>query len=171
MTQAPIQKKVCLLGEFSVGKTSLINRFVYNRFDERYLSTIGVKISRKEMNVQGDRSLNLLIWDLAGSEEFTGLQSGYLQGAAAALLVCDLTRGSTLGAVQKYGNLMRHVVASPKLLVLGNKCDLTDEREIGDHALKVVTEQLNAPYLLTSAKTGQGVEEAFVLLAESLLGA
>jgi len=87
-----IQKKVCLLGDFSVGKTSLSERFVYDRFSGRYLSTIGVKISRKPINISKDIMLNMLIWDLAGSEEFSGVQSSYLQGAQGAILVCDLTR-------------------------------------------------------------------------------
>ena len=90
---AIIQKKICLLGEFAVGKTSLIRRYVEDKFSDKYLSSIGVKVSRKNVEL-GDDTVKLLIWDLAGGEDYT--QSSYLMGAAGALLVCDVTRADTL---------------------------------------------------------------------------
>lgn len=92
-----VQRKVCLLGDFAVGKTSLVRRFVDNRFDDKYLSSIGVKVSRKTLN-RSDHTLNLLIWDLVGGNEFSRREIGYLVGAAGALLVCDLTRLETVDA-------------------------------------------------------------------------
>ena len=107
-----VQKKICLLGDFSVGKTSLINRFVYDRFDERYLSTIGVKVTRKELAPRQGRPAHLLIWDMAGSEDFSGVRNNYLQGASGALLVCDLTRANTLDSLTNYTRPLRQT--SPK---------------------------------------------------------
>ena len=86
-----VQKKVCLLGDFAVGKTSLIRRYVEDRFDDKYLSTIGVKISRKIVQ-RPDYALTLLIWDLAGGDDINQLSRRYLLGAVGAILVCDLTR-------------------------------------------------------------------------------
>ncbi|MFN3372526.1 MAG: Rab family GTPase, partial [Chloroflexus sp.] len=83
--------KICLLGEFSVGKTSLIRRFVEGIFDERYLSTLGVKISRHSLTID-HIDMNLIIWDTTGGERFNQIVQNYYRGAAGALLVCDLTR-------------------------------------------------------------------------------
>ena len=100
-------KKVCLLGEFAVGKTSLVRRFVQNFFDDRYISTVGVKVSRKTMSFPRAGEvveLTMMIWDLAGSEEFDRVRASYLRGTAGALLVCDLTRPETLHGLRAYAN-------------------------------------------------------------------
>lgn len=85
-----VQKKVCLLGDFAVGKTSLVRRFVEGHFEDKYLSTIGVKVARKSLD-RDETKLNLLIWDLVGGNEFSRSETGYLLGTAGALVVCDLT--------------------------------------------------------------------------------
>src|SRR5512136_332396 len=103
MTNTIISKKVCLLGDFAVGKTSLVRRFIYDRFEDKYLSTIGVKVSRKTVVVHNtDRvfDLSILLWDMAGSEEFDRYRVSYLRGVAGAILVCDLTRPETLAHLQ-----------------------------------------------------------------------
>lgn len=100
-----LSAKVCLLGDYAVGKTSLVRRFVYNLFEDKYLSTIGVKVSRKMVAVpRGDEvvELVLMLWDLAGSEEFDSVRASYLRGAAGALVVCDVTQRSTLASVSDY---------------------------------------------------------------------
>jgi len=88
-----LQKKICLLGAFSVGKTSLIKRYVTSLFDERYLTTVGVKIEKKEVAV-GAQAFKLLIWDLAGEDEFTRLRTNYLRGSSACVIVIDGTSGN-----------------------------------------------------------------------------
>lgn len=101
-----LSKKVCLLGDFAVGKTSLVRRFVHDYFDDQYLSTIGVKVSRKTINIaQGEQivELTMMLWDLAGSEEFTHLRASYLRGAAGVLLVGDLTRPLTFDTLPLRG--------------------------------------------------------------------
>ena len=162
-----VQKKVCLLGDFAVGKTSLIRRFVEGRFDDKYLSTIGVKISRKTLERE-DHRLNLLIWDLAGGDDFSKASANYLRGAAGALLVCDLTRATTLVTLTDYAQQLRAMDETAVLILVGNKADLLDERQISDEALATVAETFAAPYLLTSALTGHHVEDAFYHLAEAI---
>jgi len=162
-----VQKKVCLLGDFAVGKTSLIRRFVEGRFDDRYLSTIGVKISRKTVT-RDDHLLNLLIWDLAGGDDFSKASTSYLRGAAGALLVCDLTRAATLTTLTDYAQQLKALDETAVLVLVGNKADLLDERQISDETLAAAAEAFAAPYLLTSALTGHHVETAFHHLAEAI---
>lgn len=163
-----IQKKVCLLGDFAVGKTSLVRRFVEGRFDDRYLSTIGVKISRKTMT-RAEYILNLLVWDLAGGDEHSDSGTGYLRGAAGALIVCDLTRHETLAGLHHYTRQLRLINAQAHIVLLANKVDLTAERQVSEDELSLLANQLGCPYLLTSAKTGEGVQEAFEQLAHLAL--
>ena len=164
-----VQKKVCLLGDFAVGKTSLVRRFVEGRFDDKYLSTIGVKVSRKSLEGE-DSTLNLLIWDLVGGNEFSRSETGYLLGTAGALVVCDLTRPETLEAMKRYTNQIRAVNPNVALVFLGNKVDLTGQRTLDEDTLTAVTTELNAPIYLTSAKTGENVEAAFAHLADIIEG-
>jgi small GTP-binding protein len=164
-----IQKKVCLLGDFGVGKTSLIRRFVEDRFDDKYLSTIGVKISRKTI-VRSYGSMSLLIWDLAGSNGFDSISnSSYLQGAAAAMIVCDATRRETLATFEEYARQLRLMNPNIRLLFVCNKIDLTDERVITDAELSAVAVTFgDGMCFLCSAKTGEQVEEAFLSLANKI---
>jgi small GTP-binding protein len=160
-----VQKKICLLGEFAVGKTSLVRRFVEGRFDDRYLSTIGVKITRRQL-IRPYGKLNLLLWDLAGSDEFNGqIRANYLRGAAGALIVCDLTRSETLSGFRRYVEQIQAVGLSIPLIFVGNKVDLPEARVISDDELAAAAHQFNAPYYLSSAKTGENIEVIFEQLA------
>ena len=162
------QKKICLLGEFAVGKTSLARRFVEGRFDDRYPSTIGVKISRRVIE-RSSGNLNLLVWDLSGSDEFNDqIQANYLRGSSGALIVCDLTRRETLAGFQRYADRIRAVGLDIPLVFIGNKMDLVEERAISDAELQSVAETFQSPCLLSSAKTGENTETAFLRLAEMM---
>ena len=165
-----IQKKICLLGDFAVGKTSLVRRFVEGRFDDKYLSTIGVKISRKVLT-RPNYKIKMLLWDLSGGQEISKAQLSYLRGTAGALIVCDLTRSETLAAFELYARQVRALNAKVPLIFVGNKADLKQERVISDAQLKTLCEKLGGPYLLTSAKTGMHVEDAFKLLADQIIEA
>lgn len=164
-----VQKKICLLGDFAVGKTSLVRQFVEGRFEDKYLSTIGVKVSRKTL-LRADSQLNLLVWDLVGGNEFIRSEAGYLVGAAGALIVCDLTRTATLDALTRYTHQLQAVNPQVCILYVGNKADLTAERAVTNEQLTAVTTQLGGHYLLTSAKTGDNVETAFTHLAALIEG-
>jgi small GTP-binding protein len=174
-----ISKKVCLLGDFAVGKTSLVRRFVYNLFDDRYLSTIGVKVSRKTVDVSrenGILELNLLIWDLAGSDGFNQARKSYLRGAAGALLVCDVTRPQTLASLQSYANDLWQMNPEARFVVAANKCDLIDastwsEQYLTAGQVEDFAGSLGAPWALTSARTGDEVEALFRYLAGVLVEA
>lgn len=173
-----ISKKVCMLGDFAVGKTSLVRRFVYDRFDDSYISTIGVKVSRKPVMVaSGDRvvDLTMILWDLAGSEEFDQMRSAYLRGAAGALLVYDLTRSETLASVAAYAAQIRQVNPRAALVVVANKADLMAARNGGELnggllAGREAADNLGASLLAASALTGANVEEAFHRLGVLLAG-
>ncbi len=159
-----IQKKVCLLGDFAVGKTSLIRRFVEGTFDDKYLSTIGVKISRKPLQ-RDNYVLNMLVWDLAGGDDFSKMESSYLRGASAALIVCDLTRPETVPALTHYLEQMRRFNPDAALIFAGNKADLVEEQRVDSAELANLSTQWNVPLFMTSAKTGQHVEDCFEQLA------
>ena len=167
-----ISKKVCLLGDFAVGKTSLVRRFVYNLFDDKYISTIGVKVSRKTVTVpngDGVVQLTMMLWDLAGSEEFSQVRASYLRGSAGAVLVCDLTRAETLHNLQSYAADLGRVNSDVRLVLAANKHDLSERQQITATQIEAVAASLGAPYYLTSAKTGQEVETLFRQLGQKLL--
>jgi small GTP-binding protein len=163
-----IQKKICLLGDFGVGKTSLVHRFVEGRFDDKYLSTVGVKISRKILK-RPYGEMNMLVWDLAGGNGFETSSSTYMQGATGALIVCDLTRHETLTACENYARQIRILNPGVQLVFVGNKVDLTKERVVSvPDMLAALTVFGERTFFLTSAKTGEKVEDAFSYLAEKI---
>lgn len=167
-----IAKKVCLLGDFSVGKTSLVRRFVYNKFEDKYISTIGVKVSRKTVAVPTEAEvveLTMMLWDLAGSEEFDQVRVSYLRGTAGAVLVCDLTRAETLDSLQRYIQDLLDVNPAAQIILAANKNDLLDQHQVTPAQVATVAAAFSAPYYLTSAKTGDEVETLFRELGRMLV--
>jgi small GTP-binding protein len=163
-----IQKKIALLGAPAVGKTSLVRRYVESIFDEKYLTTIGVKVDRKTVRV-GEQDVLLMIWDVAGAEDSFGVPSSYVRGAAGYLLVVDGTRPETVEtALDIVEQVERDLGPIPFLPVL-NKADLTDAWRLGDAELAPLLRPGQSP-IRSSALTGEGVESAFLRLAESLVG-
>jgi small GTP-binding protein len=150
-----------MLGDPRVGKTSLVQRFVKDMFDERYLSTIGAKPSKKVVKV-GAHKVTLMVWDLAGHSY--NLRSGFFAGAKGALLVCDVTRKESLDSIDSWYTALVKTVGEVPAIALGNKSDLK-ERAFGLDEIGAT----GFPSLLTSAKTGSNVEEAFEALAEAVL--
>ena len=161
-----IQKKICMLGAAGVGKTSLVSRFVKSMFFEDYHSTIGVKVDRKSLSVDGV-DYGLLLWDLAGEDEFVTVQDSYLRGTAGCLLVVDGTRPQTLDtAIQLRERAITVAGPVPFVLVL-NKADLTDTWALDASSVdRLVADGL--PAMKTSAKTGDNVEAAFVKIVRLL---
>lgn len=160
-----VQKKICLLGDFAVGKTSLVRRFVYQRFEEKYQSTIGVNISRKELQLNQHERLQMVIWDLAGGEEFSGPQANYIKGASGAMLVCDLTRAITLSTLRLYAANLQAASPGAALVIVANKSDLVAQRVLAEAQLAELAAELQAPLFMTSAKNDENVEAAFATLA------
>ena len=162
-----IQKKVCLLGAFAVGKTSLVARFVSSMFSDTYQTTIGVKIDKKSLQI-GDTTVNLLLWDMAGQDECHKLRPSYLRGASGYLLVVDGTRRATLDQVLTLHESITATIGNIPFVLVLNKADLVDAWELDQEAMAAVTAR-NWMVITTSAKTGRGVEEAFLMLTQSML--
>lgn len=162
-----IQKKICLIGPYAVGKTSLVERFVSSIFSDKYHATIGVKIDKKVLGA-GGREVNLVIWDLAGEDEFVNVDLKYMRGASGYLLVADGTRRSTLDRAFAMQQRAAEKIGPVPFLLLVNKADLKEDWELTDAELEEFARR-GWKVILTSAKTGHGVEEAFVSLAESML--
>lgn len=159
-----ISKKIALLGNHAVGKTSLISRFVENKFPEGYLTTIGLKVDKKTVEVDGYK-VDLVIWDIAGQENLANIPHYYLNGCNGFIYVVDLTRLSTYENLQSQTLLLKGILPEAESLLAGNKSDLLDPSEL-DTVLEDFAMQ---PDLLTSAKTGDNVEELFMLLARKLI--
>jgi len=162
-----IQKKICMVGAFAVGKTSLVSRFVTSVFSERYLSTVGVKIDKKVVELDGAEVI-LVLWDLAGEDEFQAVQASYIRGSSGYLLVVDGTRQSTLDTAATIRERIVEEVGELPFVVVLNKSDLTEEWELGEEAIAKLTAR-GWTTVRTSAKTGAGVEEAFRLLTRAIL--
>ena len=156
-------KKVCLLGDGAVGKTSLIRKYVYDDFDDKYLMTIGTKITKKTMKVGLDEEINLtiMISDIVGQVEFERIHKQYYRGSKGGLFVCDLTRKDTLERVEWWLDSFRDVAGDVPVILLGNKLDLKEQHEITFEDMAKFAKKFNCPYYLTSAKTGENVERAF----------
>lgn len=162
-----IQKKICVLGAFAVGKTSLVRRFVTSMFSDRYHTTIGVKIDCKTLTFNGD-ALNLVIWDIHGEDVFQKVRSSYLRGAAGYLLVVDGTRRGTLDQMLTLQTRAHEAVGDAPFVVLLNKADLSAQWELDDDPVADL-EARGWPVIMTSAKTGTGVDDAFDTLARRLI--
>ena len=169
-----ISKKVCLLGTFAVGKTSLVRQFIYQKFEESYLSTMGVQLSSKLVDPVKDpktgrvNHVNLILWDLAHLEKFDTTVKTYLHGAHAAVVVLDLTRPQSFS---EYDEIIRQFFDSApkaKIVLVGNKSDLTDDQDARQHIQKLAAD-LECAAFFASAKTGENVEEMFFSLAQSLI--
>ncbi len=163
-----IKKKICMLGAFAVGKTSLVQRYVNSIFSEKYHTTIGVKIDSKMVTV-GDTTVNLLLWDIHGEDNFQKVKSSYLIGASGYFIVIDGTRRDTLDVGLALQEMAKKVVKEVPFLVLINKSDLMDDEwEISEDDINALKEK-GMEVILTSAKENVGVEEAFLRLTELMI--
>lgn len=159
-----IAKKVLLVGNFGVGKTSLIRRFVFNEFSEDYISTIGVRVSTKTVALENEE-VKLLIWDVAGTSEDEKIPKSYFLGAHAAMYVFDLSRIETYEKLEAYVDSVRELSGLKNILIVGNKKDLLTENQ-----LKECLASISIPIdLVTSAKENANVEDAFISLAKQTL--
>ncbi|MFB2937613.1 Rab family GTPase [Aerosakkonemataceae cyanobacterium BLCC-F154] len=171
-----ISKKICLVGDFGVGKTSLIRRFVERQFSDQYLSTVGVKISRKTIELAAKseekaQNLQLMIWDLEGHTKFKAIAPSYLQGASGAIIVADVTRQETIDHLKEHLNLFLSINSKGFIIIAFNKSDLFDDEKMD----KILTTydfkeqvQVLSTYA-TSAKTGKEVDLIFEQLAHKIV--
>ena len=174
-TLAPVRHvkaKVCLVGDIGVGKTSLVKRFVLDAFDDRYIATIGTKVTKKTVACRWrgqEARMDLVIWDIMGEKGFRQLlKESYFEGAQGILAVCDLTRRDTLADLYGWIDLARANAREAPFVFLGNKADLRAKVVVQEAELAAIAEPLGATYLFASAKTGLNVERAFAGLAEGV---
>lgn len=163
-----LQKKICMLGSFSVGKTSLVKRYVHSIFSEAYKTTIGVKIDKKEVEFDG-KPVKLMLWDIHGDDEYQRIRTTHLRGMGGYFLVVDPTRPESLKVGRELEAKVRNEIGEVPFLLILNKADLKsqwtlDEKDIA--SLEADGWRCHE----TSAKTGDGVEEAFLALTEAMVG-
>jgi len=161
-----IIRKVCLLGDGAVGKTSLISRYVLNSFSDEYLVSFGTKVSKKVIEYD-DVQLTLMIWDVLGQNTNRSLHAAYYSGANGAMLVCDSTRPDTLDNLSQWAEDFKKVVGGKPVLPLANKSDLP--AALPREKMDEIGSLLGHHILPTSARTGEGVQEAFESLGRMVL--
>jgi small GTP-binding protein len=180
-----VKGKICLLGDLAVGKTSLIRRYVLDTFDDKYITTIGTKVTKKRLIIEvpdkgKEVDLTLLIWDIMGQyqerlpstiSQFDRYvpQQNYFFNAKGAIVVSDLTRKSTLKSIKVWASSLFEITGKIPLILVGNKVDLENKHEITKDDIAEVAKEYNAISFLTSAKTGQNVEKMFYNLGEMLV--
>ncbi len=169
-----MKMKICLVGEAAVGKTSLIRRFVLDDFDDKYIQTLGTKVSKKEINTihpdgGGPLKVDMTIWDIMGQKGFRELlKEAYFYGAKGIIAVCDVTRRSTLDDLDDWIEGVYSVTGRIPIQFLANKFDLKDQGEFGESEIRQAARAYDSPSNFTSAKTGENVEAGFQSLAERI---
>jgi small GTP-binding protein len=169
-----LKSKVCLVGESSVGKTSLIRQFVLNSFSDDYIVTIGTKVSKKSLSFeQGgvQMSVDMMVWDIMGQSSFrTLLKDSYFHGASGIIAVCDATRKDTLSALDGWVESVREVAGDVPMVMLANKSDLVGQIQVTLNDLELKGKRHKASsWHLTSAKTGENVAEAFQAIGSAMV--
>ena len=159
--------KLILTGNYGVGKSSLIKRFVENMFTESYIATIGVEISKKAVVMNEDTIIDFILWDIGGQiSTMAPYRHRFYEGASAAFIVIDRTRPNNLESVKTWYKEIRESVSHViPVVIVGNKSDLQNELVITEEEIKVVARELGFHYILTSARTGENVNEAFLYIA------
>ena len=173
MEKQKIKVKVCLAGEPMVGKTSLIRRFVLDDFDDRYIATLGAKVTKKELSSndtkKGEVAVTLILWDIWGNKNVRELlKDAYYHGAHGIIAVCDVTRPETLKELDGWAQAITSVAGDIPVCLLANKNDL-EERPLKEAELRKFAADRGWPPYLTSAKTGAHVEEAFGEIVRRIL--
>jgi small GTP-binding protein len=158
-----IRKKILLIGDFGVGKTSLIRRYIDNSFSDSYLTTIGVKISKKQLRIN-DIECEILIWDIEGATPIKKIPHSYFKGASGAIFVCDVSRGDTIDDLYEHINSFLIVNPNAKYVIAYNKVDLlsTGQKE----SLRI---KLSGNEFMTSAKDDENVTKLFETLAKEMV--
>ncbi|MDH3645213.1 MAG: GTP-binding protein [Gammaproteobacteria bacterium] len=162
-----ITRKICIIGDFAVGKTSTVARFVHNVFSDKYLTTVGVKIDTRKLTTTGGVEMKMVIWDIAGTDRFSAVEFSYLRGASGYLVVADGSRTHTLDVADRLVAEARERYGHVPQVYLLNKSDLEDEWEISDER-RAKLQSSGEDVFITSAKTGRNVDEAMHALAEML---
>lgn len=168
LSSAVPKYKLVFLGDIYVGKTSIINQFMYETFDNNYQATIGIDFLSKTIQL-GDAPMRLQLWDTAGQERFRSLIPNYIRDSSAAIIVFDLTNSASFSSLDKWVEDVRNERGSDAVIVIiGNKVDKTDERAVTKENASSKAAQFSAIYAETSAKTGMNIKELFRDIAKAL---
>jgi Ras-related protein Rab-1A len=160
--------KLLLIGDSGVGKSCLLLRFADDTYTESYISTIGVDFKIRTIELDG-KTIKLQIWDTAGQERFRTITSSYYRGAHGIIVVYDVTDGESFENVKDWlSEIDRYATENVNKLLVGNKCDLESKRAVSTDSAKAYADELKIPFLETSAKTAQNVEQAFIRMARDI---
>ena len=160
-----LARKICMIGDFAVGKTSLVSRYVHNQFSSDYLTTIGVKIDTKELTLHSGDRVKLVLWDIAGTDNLATIGQNYLKGATGYILVADGTRSATLDSALELQRQAEQALGPVPFTLLLNKLDLGYLWSLNPDDIEAIQGR-GWPVIHCSAKTGNSVEEAFRKLGE-----
>ena len=160
-----LKLKLVLLGDSGVGKTNLISRYISNNFDENTRATIGVEFFCKNFRINKKRTIKVEIWDTAGQERYKAITSVYYKGAKGAFIVYDITSRKTFENIDKWiGEIKERTTDDVKLIIIGNKTDLNNEREVKSEEALIKYQDMDIPLIETSALEDTNVNEAFINL-------
>lgn len=163
-----VSSKICILGDFAVGKTSTVERFVNNQFSDKYLTTIGVKVDTREIALADELTLKLVLWDVAGTDRFGDIEFAYLRGASGHIFVADGTRANTVTAALELKKQANDRYGELPFVLLINKSDLTHAWEVSDKREQALRDEY-ANVFITSAKTGENVAAAIDVLGRMIV--
>ena len=159
-----ISKKIILTGSFGVGKTSLFNRFIYQQFSDKYLTTIGVKVNNKTIKID-DESLSMMVWDIAGEVSQDKVPASYFLGASGIIYVMDLSRPRTFINLETDIKFLKDMLPNGDILIVANKRDLVTPEQL-ESFVDGIDSNID---FLTSAKTGENVEHLFFDMGKRLI--
>lgn len=169
-----VSKKVVMLGDPAVGKTSMIQKFVHDIFDDKYISTLGTKVSSKIIVTQHPRKdasieMKFMIWDVMGQKDYEMFHHSAYSGSQGALIVCDITRRQTFENLPEWVSNLFSVTNQIPIVLIGNKVDLANQKEFEYEDLLKLASTFDSASFLTSAKTGENIEQAFSILAQDII--
>jgi small GTP-binding protein len=168
MVESDFKFKICMLGEGTVGKTSLVHRFIENKFQEDYKATLGVNILQKHLEIEGN-SVSVNIWDLGGQDTFENLRKLYLEGSKGALVIFDLTNRESFEKLGAWIQDFRANQEEKPFCLIGNKADLKGQVVVTEEEARLLAKEHGVNLIITSAKTGENVEKAFINLCKEVL--
>lgn len=166
MAEKKLAFKIVVIGDPSVGKTSVIRRFSENKFSKSYLPTIGADFNLKVIELPNAQVI-MTVWDIGGHDRFDSIRTFYYSGAHGGIIAFDLTRKDTLESVKQWGeDILKGAGEKIPIIIMANKADLKDSIAVNDAEIEAIAKELNMPYFKTSAKSGLNVQEAFHKMAK-----